>query len=140
MKRLLVIAFSVLSGCVMAVPQELTQQMAVLVAEKFIAENGYTDLSQTQVKQNLDLESITWERSREELLKSRFNSLKPKAIGVRNGRRDSPKGWSVAFDYSTPSDSTPPVCRVVTMNADGSEARIEHVDGKREFFAGFGAR
>jgi hypothetical protein len=140
MKAQFVIAICLFSHCGLADAQEVAQEGAVQIAEKFIAENGYTDLPSTPLKQALDLETVTFQRNREELLQSRYNSLKPKAIGVRNESRGSSQGWSVAFDYNKPIDSTRPACRVVTMNSDGSEARVEHVDGMREYFVGFGTR
>lgn len=113
----------------------LTKQEAVSLAEKFVLENGYTNAPPKNIKKKLDNESIEWESDRAKLLKKRYDSLNKKAIGVREGRKNQNSGWSAAFDIADPQYKS--ICRVVTMNIDGSEIRIEHVDGKREFFVGF---
>ena len=71
------------------------------------------------------------------MLGQRHNTLRPKAIGAKRGRRGDKDGWSIAFDYATAVRGGRDSCRVVTMNSDGSNIRIEHVDGIRSYFAGF---
>lgn len=127
---LLVILFSAV-----AYAEEITKRQAIETAELFILQNGYTDAPPDQIKDNLDYETIELQYNREDMLKFRFNTLKRKAIGVKRGRKGSNPGWSVAFDYV--EERTPNVCRVVTMNPDGSEIRVEHVDGIRSYFIGF---
>lgn len=119
----------------LAAATDLTKEQSVVLAEKFILENGYTDAPAGALKETLDNESIEWVASRDGLLKERFNSLGKKAIGAKSGRKNQNKGWSVAFDYVNTQYQAS--CRVVTMNLDGSDIRLEHVDGSREFFAGF---
>ncbi len=117
--------------------QVLSKESVVELAEKFIAENGYTDLPRESAKASLDRESLEWTSDRESMLQQRANTLKPKAIGAKKGRRGNKSGWSVAFDYAASSPTNPETCRVVTMNEDGSDTRVEHVDGIRRVFVGF---
>jgi hypothetical protein len=107
----------------------LSSQEAVAAAERFIRENGYTDAPASEVKDELDFESIEWHDSRSELLEARWNSLHVEAMGIKS----SESGWGVAF-YSV---SYPNSCRVVTMNLDGNSKRVQHQDGICEYWAGF---
>lgn len=107
------------------------------LAEQFVAENGYTRAKPDRIKQRLDFEPIERAESRSEMLLQRHNTLQPKAIGAKVGRKGSSVGWSIAFAYSSQVRGGQDSCRVVTMNADGSDIRVEHVDGVRAHFAGF---
>ena len=113
-------------------------EQAVALAERFVRENGYTDAPEGEVKRPLDLESLERSRNRRELLKYRRNTLRPRAIGGMGTGEGENAGWEVAFDYvgSSPSDR----CRVVRINADGTEARMVHQDGVREHWVGFDDR
>ena len=117
--------------------QALSQKAAVAWAEKFIVQNGYTNAAPSQIKQRLDFESIERADSRDEMLRQRHNTLQPKAIGAKKGRKGAKAGWSIAFAYVPSVRGGRDLCRVVTMDADGSNIRIEHVDGIRNYFAGF---
>ncbi len=106
---------------------ELTEAQAIEFAEKFIAQNGYTDLPPD--KENLAHESIEWESNLDEMLKMRHDSLERKAFGISRGRKGNSVGWTVVFKYKSASDrATSKNGRAVTMNLDGSKARVEHVD------------
>jgi hypothetical protein len=118
---------------------DLSKDMAILRAEAFIAENGYTDSPPAQIKKVLDLESTEWANKSDEIQRQRFNTLNRHAIGIRRSRRGESDGWSIAFDY-TNSSVTRENCRVVTMNPDGTSIRVEHQDGIRKFFAGFDSK
>ena len=119
---------------------DLTKAEAIAAAEKFIVENGYTDAPKEKIKPTLDNESLAFPpMSREEQLEARFNSLKPKAIGIRNERKSRKPGWSIAFDYAVFAMESGN-CRVVTMDLDGSGMRVEHVEGIRDRFLGFEAK
>lgn len=117
--------------------QAISKQAAVALAEKFVRENGYTDAAPEYIKQHLDFESIEWADSRNELLKQRRDTLLPKAIGAKRGARRDADGWSIAFDFTSRMPAGRGICRVVTMSQDGSDIRIQHVDGVRQYFAGF---
>ena len=113
---------------------DLTRDQAVAKAENFILENGYTDAWHWRIKNKLDHESIEWTQDRGELIKQRHNSLERKAIGARKGRKGGQAGWSVAFEYTRDTGDS---CRVVTMDTNGSNIRVEHVDGVLSRFKGF---
>lgn len=138
MNKLLCALFLVLLvPCQSAWGQALSQKAAVELAEKFIVKNGYTDAPPDQIMQELDYESIEFAENRIKMLQQRQNTLQPKAIGAKKGRRGGKAGWSIAFDFSASVHDGRDSCRVVTMDNDGSNIRIEHVDGLRKFFAGF---
>ena len=117
----------------------LSKEEAIQIAERFVLENGYTNAPREKVKVQLDHESIEviveGKEAREQLLAARVDTLKPKAIGTRRGRKGGSDGWSVAFEYTHPSLND--TCRVVTMDLDGTNIRVEHVDGILSFFKGF---
>ncbi len=105
----------------------MTETQAIDFAEKFIERNGYTNLPPD--KRNLAFESIEWESDADEMLKMRHNTLESKAFGISQSRKGDSVGWTVVFRYKNPSDSqTRKNGRAVTMNPDGSKARVEHVD------------
>lgn len=116
--------------------ENLKIEAAVRIAEKFVAENGYTNLPKSRVNRVLDSESLERSADREKLLADRFDTLMPSAIGAKRGRKNERTGWSVAFDF-TAKFGAPNLCRVVTMTLDGSNVRVEHVDGVRKYFVGF---
>jgi len=128
------LVLSLFQGTVFA--QSLSKRAAIALAEKSIAENGYTNLPPEKVKAILDPESLEFGGSREKVLARRFNTLKPKAIGVKAEAKGQSSGWSVAFDFVGASSSSPD-CRVVTMEPNGSDIRVQHVDGMRSYFVGF---
>ena len=132
----LVIVFGLLlvAATVQGADASLSKQEAIRTAEVFVSENGYTDASSSAIKEELDYESIEWSHNRDELLKSRFNTLSGKAIGVKQGAPGNGSAWSVAFDYVGDHND---VCRVVTMLDDGSGIKIQHQDGIRSYFVGF---
>ncbi|MEO8573004.1 MAG: hypothetical protein ABI481_03470 [Pyrinomonadaceae bacterium] len=106
---------------------KLTEAQAVELAETFIAENGYTDLLPS--KEHLAYESIEWEPKVDEMLRMRHDTLEGKAFGIADGRKGKSAGWTVVFKYTNSSDQqTRKNGRAVTMNSDGSEARVEHKD------------
>lgn len=105
---------------------ELTEEQAIVFAEKFIAQNGYTDLAPD--KGNLVHESIEWESNIDELLKMRHNTLERKAFGILRGRKGGP-GLTVVFKYKNPLyREMKKNGRAVTMNPDRSNGRVEHQD------------
>ncbi|RZL40084.1 MAG: hypothetical protein EOP35_01910 [Rubrivivax sp.] len=135
-RRRIVFAFVASPFVLPAHAETISKNAAVALAESFIAKNGYTTLPREQVNAALAPESLELGSSREEQLSLRFNSLKPKAIGVKSDGEDGPTGWSVAFDFAGPNiDSS--ICRVVTMDADGKNLVLQHRDGIRSYFAGF---
>lgn len=105
----------------------LTQQEAVKAAQQFIAQNGYTDISPDKSK--LSYETIEWESDVDKMLQDRHDTLERQAYGVVRGRKGSTAGWTVVFRYKHPADRDERrIGRAVTMNLDGTEMRVEHVD------------
>ena len=105
----------------------LTQSEAVSLAERFIAQNGYTDLPPDKSK--LTHETIEWESDIDKTLQHRHDTLERRAYGVQSGRKGRESGWTVVFRYKHPGGRLMRSNgRAVTMNIDGSEPRVEHVD------------
>jgi len=129
------LALALILACQLVSAADLTRQQAIRLAEKYVLENGYTAAPRSQVKRQLDPESLKFSSDVEENLRMRYNTLRPKAIGARldKGRRYG-KAWSVAFDYAGPTRYAD-ICRIVTMKPDGSGIYMEHVEGDRLYFA-----
>jgi hypothetical protein len=107
--------------------RSLNKTEAVKFAERFIALNGYTD--QAPDKSKLAYETIEWESNVDKMLKVRHDTLEQKAYGIVSGRRGGAAGWTVVFRYKhTPDRRMRRIGRAVTMNPDGSDMRVEHVD------------
>ena len=107
--------------------RRLTQSEAVALAEQFIVQNGYTDLPPDKTK--LSYETIEWESNVDRMLKERHGTLESRAYGIVRGRKGGSAGWTVVFRYTHPIDRRArSTGRAVTMNLDGSEPRLEHVD------------
>jgi hypothetical protein len=118
--------------------QALDQKAAVALAEKFIAEHGYTSPPPAdQIIERLypdesDEHFEIWKI----LVNSHRNTLLPKAIGAR---MDSSYGsrWMIAFDGIGATNAPREFCYIVIMNVDGSNIRMEHRMGPRKNFLGF---
>ena len=139
MLKPLVILFFALACLQANATEPISVESAVKIAERFVAENGYTNLPESRVKEILDNEGIEWSLGRKERLAQRRNTLRPQAIGARKSRKNGSPGWSVAFDYVGQTGNSD-VCRVVTMDLNGRDVQIVHVDGIRSYFLGFEKR
>jgi hypothetical protein len=129
MTRIVVTILLLLSVVIVAQSQkgQLTQSEAIALAERFIAENGYTDLSPDKTK--LSYETIEWESNVDKMLEQRHDTLERRAYGVVSRRKGGEPGWTIVFRYKHPRDrQTRSNGRAVTMNLDGSKPRVEHVD------------
>lgn len=127
--RTIAVTISVLALYVAAHSQkrQLTQAEAVALGEQFIAQNGYTDLAPDKTK--LSYENIEWESNVDRMLQQRHDTLERHAYGMVRGRKGGSAGWTVVFRYTHPIDGRArSTGRAVTMNLDGSEPRVEHVD------------
>ncbi len=102
----------------------LDEQAAIQAAEKFIADNGYTDLPPLADPRQLTNESIEWESEPDKKIKLRHNSLERDAYSVSPGSRNG-LGWTVGFRYKDGDSRTG---RAVTMDRDGGNIRVEHQD------------
>ena len=126
-RRIVATILLLLSVVVVAHSQKhtLTQSEAVALAERLIAQNGYTDLPPDKTK--LSYETIEWESNVDRMLQNRHDTLERRAYGVRAGRKGREPGWTVVFRYKHPHDRQMQLKgRAVTMNLDGSEPRVEH--------------
>jgi hypothetical protein len=106
--------------------KEINEADAIKIAEKFIIENGYTDLPPTDDKKKLVFELIEWNSDIEEILKGRHNTLQKTAYGILKGRKGKTEGFTVVFLYVDGSNKK--TGRAVTMDLDGKNIRVEHVD------------
>ena len=121
--------------------QKITEKQAVNIAEKFIAENGYTASypgSKQLVRDLLPLPG-TIEAIEVQERSLRHNTLEPKAYGVIS-RAKSGQGWTVIFQYSMEVRTKYgmpernrcidqyEVGRAVTMDEFGHEIHVQHVD------------
>ena len=104
--------------------KKLSEAQAVALAEKFIAQNGYTDLPPE--KDKIVYESLKLWPKVDEMLRRRHNSLKREAYGLSRGRKNGAPGWTVVFQAAG-DDGKGVQGRAVTMNADGRKMRVEHV-------------
>src|SRR5712692_9554353 len=84
------------------VKKQLTEAEAIRVAEKFVAENGYTDLPPAQDKTKLSFEGID-ASDPEERLRTRYNSLERKAYGAGGGSIGE-YGWTIVFHYNAKNE------------------------------------
>ena len=121
------------------VRKQLTEAEAIQIAEKFVADNGYTDLPPVQDKTKLSYESID-SSDPDQRLKGRYNTLERKAYAVARGNV-SKDGWIIVFRYNPNNEQYRRVIpnyeqfikgvgRAVTMKTDGSNIRMQHQDIK----------
>jgi hypothetical protein len=107
----------------------LDEQTAIQVAEKFIADNGYTDLPPMRDTSQLAYESIEWESNATRILQLRQNTLERKAFSLSKNKR----GWTIGFRHKGGTEGVGRVVmeelgRAVTMQLDGGNMRVEHVE------------
>ena len=103
----------------------IMEQDAIRLAEEFITINGYTDQPGSTDKSKLSFELFDGHQNLDQMLASRRDSLERKAYGIHAGRKGSKSGWTVIFRYRNGNLEHG---RAVTMDPDGSNIRIEHVD------------
>jgi hypothetical protein len=105
---------------------------AVRLAEFFVIANGYTSLPPMEDKSKLSYESWRDSPPAEEALKRRHDTIESKAYGVMYEEK---YGWSVVFRYNLRNEELKDflpelknVGRVVRMNSNGGNMRVEHQD------------
>jgi hypothetical protein len=118
-------------------PDQLTKEEAIELAEKFIRENGYTNVAAD--KSNLSYELFDrYENSIDSILSRRRNTLQPKAFCISADQ----ERWNVGF-LSTGIDlskldsverQTDLPGRAVIVMKNGKEIRIAHKDPLFSFF------
>jgi hypothetical protein len=121
----------ILSSCAKE-KRPLKEAEAIHIAEQFVAENGYTDLLPNQDRTQLSSESLD-SAEIDQRLRQRYNTLERKAYAVGNGDVRE-YGWTIVFRYNQRSDDKEDeepikeVGRAVTMDADGSNIKMQHQD------------
>jgi hypothetical protein len=117
--------------------QKITEGQAIKVAEKFVAENGYTAVAASS--NPLARESLTLTRTGSDERLLRHNTLEPGAYGIFSGcprGKGSPPfaGWTVIFQYSKQARAKDEsidqrgVGRAVTMDEFGHDIMVQHKD------------
>ncbi len=121
------IAFTLTGSMSDAAERSISRGEAVTVAEQFISDNGYTEAP--AVKERYVPESLERTPEIDLILQGRRGTLEEKAYGVSQGRRGSKSGWTVVFAFKQPCKGcNPNNGRAVTMDSDGTNIRVEHVD------------
>lgn len=112
-------------------PSENDEAKAIRLAEEFVKRNGYTELSAEKDKLSYEIEEPSTDI--EEILKSRRNTLEPKAFGVSSHSK-SGEGWTVIFKYNEEYLKTVTEMdlsnrgRAVTMDKNFAEIEMQHKD------------
>lgn len=115
---------------------QISKEKAIKLAEKFIAENGYTSLRANKSK--LSYELFDGENNVDNILKSRHNSLNPKAFCIS----EDTDRWNVGF-LSSSVDKTKLNSaqrksnlkgRAVIVMKNGNDIRIAHKDPLFSYF------
>lgn len=115
---------------------QISKEKAIKLAEKFIVENGYTSLSGDKSK--LSYELFDGENNVDNILKSRHNSLNPKAFCIS----EDTDRWNVGF-LSSSVDKTKLNSaqrksnlkgRAVIVMKSGNDIRLAHKDPLFSYF------
>jgi hypothetical protein len=107
-------------------PDSLNEKEAIILAERFVIENGYTNLPADTNK--IKLESLSFLKRKQTLtgiLNERRNTLKKEVkSSFYFNDSDSSKGWMILFEYQ----NTPDVFRVVKVSAIDRRMIMMHTD------------
>ena len=113
--------------------RKVSAEEAVLLAECFIIQNGYTDLPPMEDETKLTPESV-FPGTDEYGMQMRHDSLERRAYGIAADERYG-EGWTVLFRYRNKPDEVEfygetltRIGRAVTMDAHGERMRVEHSD------------
>ena len=105
---------------------------AIRLAGYFVIANGYTALPPMEDKSKLSYESWRDSPPAEEALKRRHDTIESKAYGVMYEEK---YGWSIVFRYNLRNEELKDflpelknVGRVVRMDSNGGNMRVEHQD------------
>ena len=96
---------------------------AIQTAEKFVKEQGYTDVPVSITHDEIVFESLEWGGNPDEILAKRKGTLNSKARGAY----DDKKKWVVFFSYKDPSIGASRG-RAVRLEKNGKDAIVEHQD------------
>src|SRR6266699_2603024 len=111
-----------LRGCAIARDSaEPADRFAVRCAERFVVEQGYTELPGLTDTTLIVPEGIEWSSSKAEWRSQRHGSLEPRAVGVCTDPKDYP--YTVVFSYRKARGA-----RGVTLDASFGSLRMQHRD------------
>ncbi len=125
MKHSLEISFLLIFICIMACKEtpkkevgnkELTVEEALHLAEKWIADQGYTTKKVDLSKQKIVFEEGEYATDTSKIIDLRYNTLRPKGLVAREYQGKLGKAWMVGFNYEPPENN---LVRVVTMDSIG---------------------
>ena len=100
---------------------ELADRFAARCAERFVVEQGYTELPSLTDTTLMVSEGIEWSSSKAEWRSQRHGSLEPRAVGVCTDPKDYP--YTVVFRYRKARGA-----RGVTLDAAFGSLRMQHQD------------
>jgi hypothetical protein len=95
------------------ITQAISPEIAILIAETFVAQQGYTDLPVDLNKQTLQFEKGEYASDTNQILQLRQHTLQKQAVGVRQYGDNSEK-WAVGFK---PINGDNNIIRAVTMDS-----------------------
>jgi len=104
----------------------ISRDEAISIAEQFIIDNGYTDISSTIPKGEIVRESLEWSNDIEKILASRKGELQLKAVGAKSFKGGS---WLVAFLRKDGKTG-----RGVKIDSKGEKIRMAHQDVNLDIF------
>ena len=108
---------------------KLTEDQAIQKAEKFIADNGYTDLPPVSDRRKIFVPQGDAYQTADvnEILKRRRNTLKRKAYGVSALREGRSQGFYVVFEPVDPRVFSPEgLGQAVAVTFGGKKLWLEH--------------
>lgn len=107
-------------------PGDITAAQAVRIAEEWMRANGYTNFLPAHPRDPaIDIAEVLVGADEREILATRRNMVRPRALGYWKGWPREAAGWTVGFE---PTKSLGPgVGVLVTMGRDGSHVRVEHM-------------
>jgi len=119
MNRLIILCF-VISILISCGTSRLTENEAIRLAEKYVAEQGYTDKKIQIDTAKIEPDIVEQVMLPSGILQMRYNTLKPKAVFNSKGQRK----WTVGFQNTR--DSTR--FRIVRIYRNGKRIEMEHQD------------
>lgn len=102
--------------------EKISEEAAVKIAEKFVVVNGYT--AKPADKNKVAREDVERSYNIWNILDDRRNTLKAKAYGIINGKRDGTDGWTIVFKLTGGGAGRG---RAVSMDLNGTDVRMEKV-------------
>jgi len=138
-KKIIFITTAVFMTCLffsfsISLKQNITEKLAIKLAEEFIQNNGYTTLKPDKTKISFEL----FDKNIDNVLKQRHNTLQQKAfcISTSNDRYDIGfLSTKVNIDKLSPVERKSNLSgRAVIVSLDGKEIRMAHKDPLFSFF------